>query len=315
MTHRSALRTLAVLAATALAAGSAVACSNGTDGADSGRLNAVAAFYPLQFVTERIGGDAVKVTNLTKPGVDPHDMELSPSQVGQVSRAKVIVYLKGFQPAVDDAVEQQDGGRAFDVAGVQPLLTGTGGHSHDHGSGTGGAGSSGAPDPHVWLDPTRLATIGDRLAERFGQIDPDHAADYSARAATLRRDLEQLDREYTQGLQTCERREVVVSHAAFGYLTDRYRLEQISVAGLTPEDEPTPRRLAEVIEEARRHQATTIFFETLVNPKVAETIAEEVGVRTAVLDPIEGLKPGSNDDYFSVMRANLATLKPALGCS
>ncbi|HEX5542080.1 MAG TPA: metal ABC transporter substrate-binding protein [Micromonospora sp.] len=312
MTYRPALRILAVVAIAVLAATGAVACTGDTAGSDH-RLDVVAAFYPLQFVAERVGGDTIKVTNLTKPGIDPHDMELNPSQVGQVTRAKLVVYLKGFQPAIDDAIAQQEGILAFDVAGVQQLLTRTGGHTHDHGEGT-PSGSQNL-DPHVWLDPTRLATIGDRLAERLGQIDPDHATDYAARATALRAELEQLDREYEQGLNACQRREIVVSHAAFGYLTDRYRLKQIAVSGLTPEGEPSPRRLADVIEEAREHRATTIFFETLVNPKVAETIAKEVGVQTGVLDPLEGVPASGSDDYFSLMRANLATLKPALGCS
>jgi zinc transport system substrate-binding protein len=302
------------VAAAVLAIGGVAGCA--TEKADGdGRVDVVAAFYPLQFVAGRVGGDAVDVTTLTKPGAEPHDLELSPGQIGQVSEAELIIYLKGFQPAVDEAVAQEGGDRAFDVTGVVPLLDVTaGGHEHegeehDHADDTGGK------DPHVWLDPTRLATVGDRLAERLASVDPDHAADYRARAATLRAELEALDREYEQGLRTCQRREIVVSHAAFGYLADRYRLEQIAIAGLAPDDEPAPQRLAEVVEEAREHGATTIFFETLVSPKVAETIAREVGVQTAVLDPIEGLAPGSGEDYVSVMRTNLATLRQALECS
>jgi zinc transport system substrate-binding protein len=261
-------------------------------------LTVVAAFYPLQFVTERVGGDMVRVTNLVKPGAEPHDLELNPRQVGQLSDADLVVYLKGFQPAVDDAVAQQAGDSAFDVATVQPLLDGGNGK-----------------DPHLWLDPTRLAAISDRVADRLAAADAPRAADYRARAAGLRADLEKLDREYADGLRQCQRHEIVTSHAAFGYLADRYHLTQIGITGLTPETEPTPQRLAEVTAQARAHNATTIFFETLVSPKVAEALAREVGAGTAVLDPIEGLQPGTSDDYFSVMRQNLSVLKPALGCS
>ncbi|MBE1492814.1 metal ABC transporter substrate-binding protein [Plantactinospora soyae] len=325
MLIRSALRTVAVATTGLLALAGAAACAADGAGTDPDRVDVVTAFYPLQFVTERVGGDAVRVTNLAKPGAEPHDLELNPGQVGQVSDAELVVYLAGFQPSVDEAVEQQGGDRAFDVATVQPLLdAAAGGHEHegegaDHTGEAAGAeedaeGTRGK-DPHVWLDPTRLAGIGDKLAERLGAADPDRAADYTARAKALRTDLETLDSEYAQSLRTCQRRELVTSHTAFAYLAQRYQLEQIGISGLTPEDEPAPQRLADVAAEAREHGASTIFFETLVSPKVAETIAREIGAKTAVLDPIEGLQPGSTGDYLSVMRTNLQTLKTALGCS
>ncbi|MCO1597311.1 metal ABC transporter substrate-binding protein [Micromonospora sp. RHAY321] len=316
MTNRTTSRVLATATTALLALGAAAGCSTGgAAGADPQRVDVVAAFYPLQFLAERIGGDAVRVTNLAKPGAEPHDLELSPSQVGQVSDAELIVYLKGFQPAVDEAVAQSEGDRVFDVTGVQPLLDATAsGHNHE-GEEEHGKEEQGAKDPHVWLDPTRLAGIGDQLAQRLGKADPDHAADYTARSAALRADLTTLDGEFNQGLQTCQRREIVTSHAAFGYLADRYRLEQVGITGLSPDVEPSPQRLAQVIEEAKEHRATTIFFETLVSPKVAETIAGQVGARTAVLDPIEGLAAGSDGDYLSVMRTNLQTLRTALSCS
>ncbi|MFC5925744.1 metal ABC transporter substrate-binding protein [Micromonospora vulcania] len=314
MTNRTTARVLA--AATALLAlGAGAGCStDGASGADPQRVDVVAAFYPLQFLAERVGGDAVRVTNLAKPGAEPHDLELNPSQVGQVSDAELIVYLKGFQPAVDDAVEQGGGDRAFDVTSVQPLLDATAG-GHNHEGEEPDAPEHGSKDPHVWLDPTRLSTIGDQLAQRLGKADPDHAADYTNRAAALRADLTTLDTEFKNGLATCERREIVTSHTAFGYLADRYGLDQVGVTGLSPDVEPSPQRLAQVIEEARAHKTTTIFFETLVSPKVAETIAGEVGARTAVLDPIEGLAAGTGADYLSVMRTNLQTLRTALSCS
>ncbi|KXK63470.1 ABC transporter substrate-binding protein [Micromonospora rosaria] len=342
MNSRSTPRTLAAVTTALIALGGAVACgTDETAGSDPDRIDVVAGFYPLQFVTERVGGDAVTVTNLAKPGAHPHDMELSPSQVGQISQAELVVFLDGFQPAVDTAVEQNAEDRAFDVATVQPLLdAAAGGHSHDHGDGDDHGGEDGhdhdheekpagptqpaeeqhtdgdgAKDPHVWLDPTRLATIGDKLAERLGQLAPERAADFTTRAQQLRTELEQLDGEFTAGLETCQRREIVVSHTAFGYLTQRYELEQIGITGLTPENEPSPQRLAAVAEEARTHKATTIFFETLVSPKVAETIAAEVGAKTAVLDPLEGLSATGDGDYFSVMRANLQALRTALSCS
>jgi zinc transport system substrate-binding protein len=308
-------RTPLLAAAGLLALGGMAACADDASGGDPDRLDVVAAFYPLQFAAERVGGDAVAVTNLAKPGAEPHDLELNPEQVRQVADADLVVYLEGFQPAVDETVGQQAADSSFDVTTVQPLMEAAAPDEHGHeGEPAGHEDAAGGKDPHVWLDPIRLAAIGDQLATRLGEVDAEHAADYTARAARLRADLTALDGEYAQGLKTCQRHEIVTSHAAFGYLASRYGLEQIGITGLTPEDEPSPQRLAAVAEQAREHRATTIFFETLVSPKVAQAVASEVGATTAVLDPIEGLQPGSTDDYVSVMRRNLDALRQALGC-
>ncbi|HWG98803.1 MAG TPA: metal ABC transporter substrate-binding protein [Pilimelia sp.] len=319
--HRSPHRRPVCAVTTAALAVAATVVAGCTDAApapaDPNRVDVVAAFYPLQFVSERVGGDAVRVTSLVEPGVEPHDLELNPAQVALVAQAELVLYLKGFQPVVDEAVAQEADGRALDVATTVPLLTAEDA-DHDHAGEPVAAaepeGSRETRDPHVWLDPTRLATIADRVADRLAQVDPDRAAAYRAGAAKLRTELEALDREFAAGLRGCARREVITSHTAFGYLTQRYGLEQIGISGLSPEDEPPPQRLRQVIAEAREHKATTIFFETLVSPRVAELIAQEVGARTAVLDPLEGLEPGSSDDYFAVMRRNLGTLRTALGC-
>jgi zinc transport system substrate-binding protein len=277
-----------------------------TTGFSDGRLDVVTAFYPLQFLTQRIGAGAVTVRDLTKPGAEPHDVELNPRQVGQISDAGVVAYLRGFQPAVDEAIEQEAKDRAFDAASTVPLLKLAGGEADEE--------SSGGNDPHVWLDPIRFATIADELGERLARADPARAGDYAARAKTLHAELETLDAEYAAGLKTCARREIVTSHTAFTYLAARYGLTQVGITGLSPEAEPSPHRLAEVAREARSTGATTIFFETLVSPKVAETVAREVGAGTAVLDPLEGLT-SADADYFSVMRTNLDTLTKALGCT
>ncbi|MDP9791594.1 zinc transport system substrate-binding protein [Catenuloplanes nepalensis] len=306
---------LAAVAATALLGATALAgCGDdsGASAAPGDKLGVVAAFYPLQFVAERVGGDAVAVTNLVKPGAEPHDLELNPQQVGQLTDARLVVYLKGFQPAVDEAIAQNNPDRAFEVSGTVPLLSG---EAHSHEGEEHAEEEEGGTDPHIWLDPTRLATVADAVAGKLGEADPEHAADYTARAAALRTELTALDTEFTSGLQTCERREIVTSHTAFAYLADRYKLEQIGISGISTEDEPSPQRLAEVATEAKEHGATTIFFETLVSPKLAETIAQEVGAKAEVLDPLEGLADGATGDYFTVMRTNLTSLKTALSCS
>jgi len=302
-------RALAVLLVLAATAGCGQAASAGSTPA------VVTAFYPLEFLSTRIGGGHVTVSNLTKPGTEPHDVELSPRQVGDISDASLVVYLKGFQPAVDEAVGQEAGNRAFDVGTAVQLLSAA--HEEHDGGGPGEhehAEAAGGRDPHVWLDPVRFAAIAGALGERLAQADPAHAADHRGRAAAVQRELAALDAEYATGLRDCTRREIVTSHEAFHYLADRYGLTEVGITGISPEAEPSPRRMAEVAEQARAAGATTIFFETLVSPKVAETVAREVGARTAVLDPLEGLaRPGS--DYFTVMRSNLSALRTALGCT
>jgi zinc transport system substrate-binding protein len=291
----------------------AAGCASEHTPSPDGIIRIVAGFYPLQFVAEQVGGERVRVTSLTQPGVEPHDLELSPRQVASVADADLVVYLGGFQPAVDQATEMEARGRAFDAADMVKLrpavvIDTPPGVEADH------VTAKGDKDPHIWLDPTRLATVADALADRLATIDPPHGAAFRGRASTLHGQLDLLDGEYKKGLTTCERRDIVVSHAAFGYMAERYGLHQIPITGISPDSEPTPSRLANVAEQARRHNATTIFFETLASPKLAQALAREIGADTAVLDPIEGLANHSTDTYLSVMRRNLETLKTALSC-
>ena len=280
-------------------------CANDPPASESGKLRVLAAFYPLAFVSEQVGGELVSVSNLTKSGAEPHDLELSPSQVGAMESAALVVYLDGFQPAVDDAV---DSSNSLDVATVESLVEGA--EADDEGEEA--EGDEHGLDPHVWLDPARLATIASAVGERLAAVDQENADAYRTRAATLSRSLTALDGEFSKGLAVCARREIVTSHAAFGYLAQRYRLTQLGISGLDPEAEPSPARLREVAAFVRQRKVTTIFFETLVSPKVARALAGETGATTAVLDPVEGVAAGS--DYFSVMRANLGALRKALTC-
>lgn len=284
--------------------------SSGASGS-AGSSTVVTGLYPLQYVAQRVAGDAFEVENLTQPGGEPHDLELTPQQVGALSGTDLVVYSAGFQPAVDEAVEQQAADRAFDVLSAVELREGEehaeGGaeHADEHADGGG--------DPHVWLDPQRLAAIGTALADRLAEVDPDAADDYRARAEDLSTQLTALDDELRAGLASCERRQIVTSHDAFGYLADAYGLEQVAVAGLSPEDEASPRRLAEVAAQAEQDGVTTIFFEELVSPKVAESLAREVGATATVLSPLEGAP--ETGDYVTAMRENLATLRTALDCT
>ena len=286
-------------------------CGDDDTASASGGPTVLAAFYPLAYVAERLAAPDGIVENLTQPGVEPHDLELTGRQVGSIADADLVLYLHGFQPAVDEAVEQNADDHSLDVAETVDLLPAAEAESHedgDHGDLEG--------DPHVWLDPANLAAISQAVADELAEIVPDRADAVQDRADELIAELNALDEEFDSGLAQCERRVFVTSHEAFGYLADRYDLEQVGISGLSPDAEPSPARLAEVQEVVQAEGVTTIFYETLVSPKVAETMAEDLDLATAVLDPIEGLTDDTADeDYLTLMRANLDALRKANGCS
>ena len=271
-------------------------------------LDVVAAFYPLQYAAERIGGDGVTVTNLTAPGAEPHDLELTAQQVAQIGEADLVLYIPGFQPAVDEAVAQQATGTAVDMTTGLTLLEG---HSEEPGH----EGEASGTDPHVWLDPTNMVTMGATIADRLDPLAPSRAEAFAANQKAFDADMTTLDSAWTTGTATCTSRDLVVSHEAFGYLAKRYRFEQVGITGLSPEAEPSAAKVAEVADFVRSNDVRTIYFETLVDPKVAQTVASETGATTAVLDPLEGLAEGATGDYTSIMRANLETVRKGQPCS
>lgn len=302
---------LALTALAAAACGDTSSTAAATSASGSEPLAVTVGFYPYEFVTSRVGGEDVEVTNLTAPGAEPHDLELSPQQVAELSDTDLVVYSEGFQPAVDEAVEQQAEDRALDVLDAVELIEGE--HSDEQEGEEAHAGEELAGDPHVWLDPTRLATIAGAVADSLGEIDPERADAFEQRALELTAELKELDSEMREGLSSCERTEIVTSHDAFGYLAAAYGLEQVSLTGLSPEDEASPKRLAEVATFAKENGVTTVFFEELVSPKVAESLASEVGAEARLLSPLEG--PPESGDYLSAMRTNLDSLRTALGCA
>lgn len=273
---------------------------------EDGRLAVTVGFYPYEFVTERVGGPDVEVTNLTQPGTEPHDLELTPQQVARLTETDLVVYSPLFQPAVDEAVEQQAQDKALDVLSAVELRDPPAGEQEED-------EAPGGKDPHVWLDPVRLGAVAGAVADRLAELDPSGAEGFRSRAAELQAELATLDDELRTGLASCERKEVVTSHDAYGYLTGAYGLTQVPIAGLSPEDEASAGRLAEIAVLAKQKGVTTIFFEELVSPAVAESLAREVGAEATVLSPLESA-PDSGD-YLSAMRTNLSTLRSALGCS
>lgn len=288
-------------------------CGTGGGGGKDGRLQVVASFYPLFEATRAVGGDLVKVTNLTAAGVEPHDVELSTRQVDVIEDADVVLYLgRGFQPAVEKASRRAKTALDLLAADELGLLAAS---ESDHGPGEEGEEGE---DPHIWLDPVRMITVVERIQAVLAEKDPANAGTYAANANAFIDRLRALDADFRQGLASCRRRHIVTSHAAFTYLADRYDLEQEAIAGLAPESEPNPKRLAELADQVKADGTTTIFYETLVSPKVAEALAREARVTTAVLNPLEGLTTeelAAGESYETVMRRNLQALRTALGCS
>jgi len=271
------------------------ACGGGSGGDTAGRRSVVAAFYPLAWAAEQVGGSTVDVHNLTPPGAEPHDVELTPRDVERIQKADVVLYLsQGFQPAVEHAADGAPG-EVVDVLEGERLRAGAG----DDG---------GETDPHVWLDPVRFANVVRRVGAALER--PQRAALVAARVRAL-------DKRYRDGLAHCARRDLVTTHAAFGYLAARYGLRQVPITGVDPESEPSARALARLVDTVRRDHVRTVFFEKLVSPRLAQTVAREAGVETAELDPLEGLTQDELDrgeDYVSVMKRNLRVLRQGLGC-
>ncbi len=283
----------------------------GDQGSSSDTLQVVTSFYPLEYLLERVGGDRLDVTNLAAAGVEPHDLELSPKDVARVADADLVVYLAGFQPAVDTAVSAEAPDTSWDVSPAAALTL-----TYAPIDGGDGPDVAQSADPHFWLDPTRYAKVADALALKLGTLAPAHAAEFTANAAALADDLVALESEWTAATTTCANRDLVTSHNAFGYLAERFDFVQRGIAGLSPEQEPSPYALAATADFVQANGVTTIYYETLASPDVARTVAAETGATTSVLDPIEGLSDASNGaDYLAIMRSNLANVVAGQGCT
>lgn len=306
----------AVAAATALGLGTLSACSSDSAAAaNTDKFDVVASFYPMAFLAEQIGGDHVHVTSLTEPGQEPHDLEISAKQTAALQESDAVLYLKNLQPSVDDAVAQSEIKTKIDAASLTTMEkhgNEVGGHAaeHDDHENEELAGL----DPHIWLDPVRYAQVAEGVGEAFEKADPDHAADYKTNTATLVKKLGDLNTQFKDGLANTKTKVFITTHAAFGYLAERYGLTEEAINGLDPESEPSAARVKELEKMAKADGVTTVFYETLVSDKTAKTIAGDAGLKTDVLDPIEGITDQSRgQNYFSVQQANLKALQTALG--
>ncbi|ANP54908.1 zinc transport system substrate-binding protein [Streptomyces griseochromogenes] len=313
--RRQLIPAAAATAVTALGLGSLTACSSDTAAANTGKFDVVASFYPMAFLAERIGGAHVHVTPLTSPGQEPHDLEISPKQIAMIQDSDAVLYLKNLQPSVDDAVAQSPVRTKIDAAALTTLEqhgNEVGGHAAAHDTHTGE--ESAGKDPHIWLDPVRYAQVAEGVGKAFEKADPEHAADYKKNTAALVRQLNELNTRFEEGLAHTRTKVFVTTHAAFGYLAERYGLTEEAINGLDPDSEPSAARVKDLEKMAKADGVSTVFYETLVSDKTAKTIARDADLKTDVLDPIEGITAKSRGkDYFSVQEANLKALQQALG--
>ncbi|MER7834604.1 metal ABC transporter substrate-binding protein [Streptomyces sp. NPDC096040] len=313
--RRRLIPTVAATTVTALGIATLSACGGDATAAQTGKFDVVASFYPMAFLADRIGGSHVHVTSLTSPGQEPHDLEISPKQIIGIEKSDAVLYLKNLQPSVDDAVAQSSVGTKIDAASLTTLEkhgNEVGGHAATHDTSKNEELSG--LDPHIWLDPVRYAQVAEGVGKAFEKADPDHAADYRKNTAALVKKLDALDTRFKEGLANTRSKVFVTTHAAFGYLAERYGLTEEAINGLDPESEPSAARVKDLETMARADGVTTVFYETLVSDKTAKTIAADAGLRTDVLDPIEGITAKSRGkDYFAVQEANLKALQTALG--
>ena len=287
------------------------ACNQGP--APSGQLLVVASIYPLYEFARQVAGSSAQVVSLVPTGVEPHDWEPSPQDLTRIRDARLFIYNgAGLEPWVAKLVSDPNFSRALMVRateGVQLLSAAPAEPS--------GSPPKVPPDPHVWLDPVLAQSMVETIRAALATVDPAHAAVYAENALEFVAKLQALHEAFQAGLKACARREVVTSHAAFSYLARRYGLTVVPVMGLAPESEPSPAQLASIVRFAREKKVKYIFFETLVNPRLAETLAREVGAQTLVFNPIEGLtreEQAAGRGYVALMEENLKNLRTALEC-
>ena len=306
MIRIAALAAAGVLTLAACGGSSDPASQPSTSGADPS-LTVAVSHYPVQFLVEKIGGDAVEAVNLTTPGTEPHDVELTPQQVAELQDSDAVFYIAGFQPAIDDAVGEASGTTVDLSAGLtlREAQEHAGDEAHDE--------EHGSTDPHVWLDPVLMQQMAATVTQTLSAASPENQQTFEANAEQLQSELEALNTEWSQGTANCAIKTMVVSHEAFGYLADQYGFDQRGISGLSPENEPSAAAIAELTKFVRDNGVTTVYTEELVDPAVAQTIAAEAGAQTALLSTLE-TQP-EDGDYFTAMQNNLETVSAGQSCS
>lgn len=320
--HRLVGLTLAIATAASLSSCAAFSADD-TASDPEGHLIVATSFYPIQWLTERIGGSYVKASSITPENVEPHDFELAPKDIAELSKAQAVIYMPGFQPSLDDAVSSIEGPAVLDLSKAVTLEAsddeGDADHHHEgseeseHEESHAGHSHAGSLDPHFWLDPVRMKEAAEAISAELSHLDSEHAEAYAAATAKLTGELDELNASYAASLTQCASPIILSSHEAFGYLARRYHLEQASISGIDPEAEPSPAQLRNISDIAKEHKATTIFTESTLSTKAAEAFANEAGLHTETLSALE--TSPSSGDYLSQMKENLTKLSTGLGCA
>ncbi len=255
-------------------------------------LNVTTSFYPMYFFTSQIGGNKINVVNITPSGTEPHDYDPTPQDIIKIQKSKLLVLNGNVEPWANKIkLDLKNNNNQILKAG-EDLITNN--------------------DPHIWLSPILAKKESQKIADALTSIDPINSNYYKNNLVNLETELDKIDDNYKAGLANCQTRSFVTSHSAFEYLAKDYGLNQIAIAGLSPDAEPSLSELAKITDFAKKNNVKYIFFEALVSPKLAQTIASEIGAKTLVLDPIEGQT--GNNDYLTLMANNLQNLRIALQC-
>ena len=282
----------------------ATACSGTPETSD--KISVVTSFYPLEFLVKEIAKDHVSLTTLVPSGVEPHDYELTPQDVGTIEESQVLIVNGVLEPWFKD-VEKNLESTTVSILNMSKAMTLL--DSSDP--------EEKGKDPHLWLDPVLMSQMADLVRDELIQADPENSTAYQSNTVVLKQKLNNLNDGYKTGLKNCAQKSFVTSHAAFAYLAQEYGLTQVAISGLSPDAEPSAQKLKEIVDFVRANKVTVIFFESLVSTSLSDTIANEVGAQTLVLNPIEGLTAAqreAGENYFNIMEENLANLKIALTC-
>lgn len=283
--------------------------SNAGESGSGDNIQVVVSFYPLYYFTQRVGGERINIKTIVSSGVEPHDFEPTARDIAGIESSDfVVVNGAGFEPWFEKIRGDLDAKKInYTVLSEGIALLEGEGHDDEE-----------VYDPHIWLSPVVAQDMVRKITKGLIKSDPQSEAYYRENEKKLLGYLNLLNEDFKEGLASCKKRDFVTSHSAFAYIAKQYNLNQVAISGISPEEEPSAQKLAEISDFVKKNDIEYIFFETLVNPRLSNTIANETGAQTLVLDPLEGL---SDDDisagknYFTVMRNNLNNLQTALQCS
>lgn len=274
-----------------------------------GKIRIVASFYSLAEFAKNVGGNYADVINITPAGAEPHDYEPTPQDIAKIYDAKLFIFNGNGVDNWADKIQNDLQSKGIAVVKISDHMDSFKNNSLDQ--------RENKADPHFWLDPINAEKETDLIADALIQIDPARQEEYDQNRDNFKNQLALLDREYKTGLADCRLHTIVASHNAFNYLARRYNFDVLYILGLTPDQEPSPQTIAQTANLAKEKGIKHIFFETLVSPKLSETIANEIGAKILVLNPIEGLtnkEISAGKNYISVMKDNLNNLRTALSC-